>query len=129
MMKKLQKLGSALMLPVAVLPIAGILMGLGYLLCPAFMMGDAWAESLGYATSGFAHTVGYLMITAGNALIGAMAQLFVIGVASLVIFQRPADTDKFGWPLLAAVMIEQVVALLAPTEDPLCQRVKIDGTV
>ncbi len=30
---------------------------------------------------------------------------------------------------LAAVMIEQVVALLAPTEDPLCQRVKIDGTV
>ena len=31
--------------------------------------------------------------------------------------------------LLAAVMIEQVVALLAPTEDPLCQRVKIDGTV
>ena len=29
MMKKLQKLGSALMLPVAVLPICGILMGLG----------------------------------------------------------------------------------------------------
>ena len=46
MMKKLQKLGSALMLPVATLPICGILMGLGYLLCPAYMMG-AWAESLG----------------------------------------------------------------------------------
>ena len=81
MMKKLQKLGSALMLPVAVLPIAGILMGLGYLLCPAYMMGAEWAASLGHATSGTAYTIGYLMITAGNALIGAMAQLFVIGVA------------------------------------------------
>lgn len=30
MMKKLQKLGKALMLPVAALPICGILMGLGY---------------------------------------------------------------------------------------------------
>ena len=33
-MKFLQKLGKALMLPVAVLPICGILMGIGYLLCP-----------------------------------------------------------------------------------------------
>ena len=32
MMKYLQKLGKALMLPVAVLPICGILMGLGYAL-------------------------------------------------------------------------------------------------
>ena len=34
MMKKLQKLGKALMLPVAVLPICGILMGLGYAIAP-----------------------------------------------------------------------------------------------
>ena len=33
MMKYLQKLGKALMLPVAVLPICGILMGLGYASC------------------------------------------------------------------------------------------------
>lgn len=32
-MKFLQKLGKALMLPVAVLPICGVLMGIGYLLC------------------------------------------------------------------------------------------------
>ena len=32
-MKFLQKLGKALMLPVAVLPICGILMGIGYFLC------------------------------------------------------------------------------------------------
>ena len=38
-MKFLQKLGKALMLPVAVLPICGVLMGIGYLLCPATMQG------------------------------------------------------------------------------------------
>ena len=35
-MKFLQKLGKALMLPVAVLPICGILMGIGYRLCPEY---------------------------------------------------------------------------------------------
>ena len=38
-MKFLQKLGKALMLPVACLPICGILMGIGYALCPATMEG------------------------------------------------------------------------------------------
>ena len=37
MMKYLQKLGKALMLPVAALPVAGILMGVGYLLAPGVM--------------------------------------------------------------------------------------------
>lgn len=80
MMKKLQKLGSALMLPVAVLPICGILMGIGYLLCPAYMMGADWAASLGYATSGFAYSVGFFLIKAGGALIDNMAILFAVGV-------------------------------------------------
>ena len=39
MMKFLQRLGKALMLPVACLPICGILMGIGYLLCPQTMQG------------------------------------------------------------------------------------------
>ena len=37
MMKWLQKLGKALMLPVAALPVCGILMGIGYALAPAVM--------------------------------------------------------------------------------------------
>ncbi len=81
MMKRLQKLGSALMLPVACLPICGILMGLGYLLCPAYMMGGDWAASLGYATSGFAYSLGFFLIKAGGALIDNMAILFAIGTA------------------------------------------------
>ncbi|MGN1016798.1 MAG: PTS transporter subunit EIIC [Faecousia sp.] len=81
MMKHLQKLGSALMLPVACLPICGILMGLGYLLCPAYMMGAEWAASLGHATSGVAYTIGFFLIKAGSALIDNMHLLFVIGVS------------------------------------------------
>ena len=47
-MKYLQKLGKALMLPVACLPICGILMGIGYLLCPASMQGgDICASGFG----------------------------------------------------------------------------------
>ena len=38
-MKYLQKLGKALMLPVSCMPICALLMGLGYLLCPAAMQG------------------------------------------------------------------------------------------
>ena len=37
MMKWLQKLGKALMLPVAALPVCGILMGIGYALAPAVL--------------------------------------------------------------------------------------------
>nr|WP_297873851.1 N-acetylglucosamine-specific PTS transporter subunit IIBC [uncultured Blautia sp.] len=75
-MKYLQKLGKALMLPVACLPICGILMGIGYALAPAAMAG----EVNGYVASGAAYTVGFFLIKAGAALIDNMALLFVIGV-------------------------------------------------
>ena len=76
MMKYLQKLGKALMLPVACLPICGILMGIGYALAPAAMAG----EVNGYVASGAAYTIGFFLIKAGAALIDNMALLFVIGV-------------------------------------------------
>ena len=75
MMKKLQKLGKALMLPVAALPICGILMGLGYAIAPGVM------GVPGAATSGALYNIGFLLIKAGGALIDNMAWLFVIGVA------------------------------------------------
>ena len=71
-MKFLQKLGKALMLPVAVLPICGILMGIGYRLCPATMQGG---EILGVA-----NLIGLFLVKAGGALIDNMAILFAIGV-------------------------------------------------
>ena len=71
-MKFLQKLGKALMLPVAVLPICGILMGIGYWLCPATMQGGE--------ISGVANLIGLFLVKAGGALIDNMAILFAIGV-------------------------------------------------
>jgi hypothetical protein len=67
MMKKLQKLGKALMLPVAALPICGILMGLGYAIAPGVM------GVPGAATSGALYNIGFLLIKAGGALIDNMA--------------------------------------------------------
>ena len=70
-MKWLQKLGKALMLPVACLPICGILMGIGYLLCPATHRGEI---------TGIIPTIGLFLVKAGGALIDNMAILFAIGV-------------------------------------------------
>ena len=66
MMKWLQKLGKALMLPVAALPVCGILMGIGYALAPAVMGAEG-------ATTGAAYTIGFLLVKAGGALIDNMA--------------------------------------------------------
>ena len=71
-MKFLQKLGKALMLPVAVLPICGILMGIGYWLCPATMQGGE--------IQGAANLIGLFLVKAGGALIDNMAILFAIGL-------------------------------------------------
>lgn len=64
------------MLPVACLPICGILMGIGYALAPAAMAG----EVAGYQASGLAYQIGYYLIKAGGALIDNMAILFAIGI-------------------------------------------------
>lgn len=77
MMKYLQKLGKSLMLPVACLPVCGILMGIGYILAPAAMAG----EVAGFTAGGFLYTVGLFLIKAGGALIDNMPWLFAIGVA------------------------------------------------
>ena len=71
-MKFLQKLGKALMLPVACLPICGLLMGIGYALCPSTMQGGD--------VTGFLQLLGLFLVKAGAALIDNMAILFVIGV-------------------------------------------------
>lgn len=71
-MKFLQRLGKSLMLPVACLPICGILMGIGYALCPATMQGGD--------ITGIVQQIGYYMVKAGGALIDNMAILFAIGI-------------------------------------------------
>lgn len=77
MMRYLQRIGKALMLPVACLPVCGILMGVGYILAPAAMAG----EVAGFTAGGFLYSVGLFLIKAGGALIDNMPYLFAIGVA------------------------------------------------
>ena len=134
MMKKLQKLGSALMLPVAVLPICGILMGLGYLLCPAYMMGGDWAASLGHATSGLAHSIGYVMIKAGGALIDNMAWLFAVGVAVGLAKENNGTAGLAGLvsflmvrTLVAADVVEQVVPFMVESTNNVAAYGKVAG--
>ncbi|ERI89771.1 PTS system, N-acetylglucosamine-specific IIBC component [Clostridiales bacterium oral taxon 876 str. F0540] len=67
MMKYLQRLGKSLMLPVAALPVASILMGIGY-----------WIDPTGWGANS---VVSAFLLKAGGSLIDNMAILFAIGVA------------------------------------------------
>ena len=110
MMKHLQKLGSAMMLPVACLPICGILMGLGYALAPA-AMGAAGA------TSGFAYVLGFFLIKAGAALIDNMAILFAIGVAVGLAKEANGTAGLAGlvsWLMITTLLNPGTVGTIAP---------------
>ena len=76
-MKWLQKLGKALMLPVACLPICGILMGIGYLLCPSTMQGGD--------VVGFAQTLGFFLVKYFN-LPSIGCAIFAV-IASIIYIQ------------------------------------------
>ena len=67
MMKYLQKLGKSLMLPVACLPVASIMMGIGY-----------WIDPTGWGAN---NVIAAFLLKGGGALIDNMGILFAIGVA------------------------------------------------
>ena len=102
MLKYLQRLGKALMLPVSCLPICGILMGLGYAFAPGVM------GVPGAATSGAAYTVGFLLVKAGGALIDNMAWLFAIGAAVGLADDHDATAGLAG--LVSFLMMQQLLS-------------------
>ena len=106
-MEKLQKLGRALMVPVAVLPAAAILMGIGY-----------WIDPVGWG----AHSpVAALLIKAGASIIDSMPILFAVGVA------YGMSKDKDGAAALAGLVGFLVVTtLLSPAA--IAQFTKVDVT-
>ena len=101
MMKWLQKLGKALMLPVAALPVCGILMGIGYALAPAVMGAEG-------PTTGAAYTIGFLLIKAGGALIDNMAWLFAIGAAVGLADDHDGTAGLAG--LVSFLMMQQLLS-------------------
>ena len=109
MMKYLQKLGKSLMLPVAVLPICGLLMGIGYALCPSTMQGGT--------VEGLAQIIGFLLVKAGGALIDNMQILFVIGVAVGMADEpdgTPALAGLASWLMVQQLLSTGVVSTIMP---------------
>lgn len=109
MMKFLQKLGKSLMLPVAVLPICGLLMGIGYYLCPSTMQGGT--------VEGLAQIIGFLLVKAGGALIDNMQILFVIGVAVGMADEpdgTPALAGLASWLMIQQLLSTGVVSTIMP---------------
>ena len=106
-MKFLQKLGRSLMLPVACLPICGILMGIGYLMCPATMQGGE--------IEGIVAQIGYYLVKAGGALIDNMAILFAIGIG----VGMSKDNDGTGglaalasWLMITSLLAKENVMVI-----------------
>ena len=95
MMKYLQKLGKSLMLPVACLPAAGILMGIGY-----------WIDPIGWGSNS---AIAAFLIKAGGAIIDNMAILFAIGVGVGM-----ADDHEGTSALAALVSWLMIQTLLSP---------------
>ncbi|KXA16785.1 PTS system, N-acetylglucosamine-specific IIBC component [Fusobacterium equinum] len=92
MFSYLQKIGKALMVPVAVLPAAAILMGIGY-----------WIDPTGWGANS---QLAAFLIKAGAAIIDNMAILFAVGVAFGM------SKDKNGAAALTGLVAFQVVTTL-----------------
>lgn len=110
MMKTLQKLGKSLMLPVASLPVCGILMGIGYFLSPATMQGGE--------ITGVFSLIGFFLIKAGGALIDNMAILFAIGVAVGMSDDHEGTSALAGlvsWLMITKLLAVGVVTTLMPS--------------
>ena len=111
MMKQLQKLGKALMLPVAALPICGILMGIGYLMCPATMQGGD--------VTGIVQIIGFFLVKAGGALIDNMSWLFAVGVAVGLADDKDGTAGLSGlvsWLMITKLLNPSVISVLTGAE-------------
>jgi N-acetylglucosamine PTS system EIICBA or EIICB component len=97
MMKYLQRLGRSLMLPVAVLPAAAILMGIGY-----------WIDPSGW---GAGSPIAAFLIKAGGSIIDNMAILFAVGVA------LGMSKEKDGSAALSGLVAYLVVTTVLSTNS------------
>lgn len=106
MMKYLQKLGKSLMLPVACLPVASILMGIGY-----------WIDPTGWGGN---NVIAAFLLKAGGALIDNMPILFAIGVAVGMAVKSDGTSALAG--LVSWLMVQ---TLLSPGAVSMFMRIDI----
>lgn len=76
MFKKFSQLGRAFMLPIAILPAAGLLLGLG-----GALTNDAATKAYPFLNVGWLQTILKVMSFAGNAVFANIALIFAIGLA------------------------------------------------
>lgn len=108
MMNYLQKLGRSLMLPVAVLPAAAILMGIGY-----------WIDPTGWGAD--SPTAAFL-IKAGSSIIDHIPVLFAVGVALGMAKERDGSAALSG---LVAFLV--TTTLLSTGTVAMLQGVEVDA--
>ncbi|MFC3418624.1 N-acetylglucosamine-specific PTS transporter subunit IIBC [Salinicoccus hispanicus] len=97
MLRYIQNMGRAFMLPVAVLPAAALLLGIGYAIDP-----EGWGE--GNAVAG-------MFIAAGNAILNNLAILFAVGLAFGM------SKDKNGAAAIAGLVSFLVVTTLLSADS------------
>lgn len=107
MMKYFQKLGKALMLPVACLPVAGILYGIGY-----------WIDPTGWGANS---VIAAFLIKAASSIIDNMAILFAIGVG----VGMSEDNDGTGG-LAGLVSWLVITTLLSPGSVAFLKGIEVD---
>ncbi|KAA9297963.1 MULTISPECIES: PTS transporter subunit IIABC [Aerococcus] len=76
MFEKFSKLGQAFMLPIAILPVAGLLLGLG-----SALSNDAALAQFPFLANDFIQAVFTVMTMAGNAVFANLPLIFSIGIA------------------------------------------------
>lgn len=93
MFKKFSRLGQAFMLPIAILPVAGLLLGIG-----SALSNDAAVAAMPFLGGNFIQIIFKVMSAAGNAVFSNLPLIFAIGAAVGL-----ADKDKGTAGLSAAV--------------------------
>ncbi len=105
MMKYLQKIGRSLMLPVACLPAAGILYGIGY-----------WIDPAGWGSNSLAAA---FCIKAASAIIDQIPILFALGVSIGMASDRdgtPALAGLVSWLMITTLLSSNAVAMYMGVE-------------
>ena len=93
-MKYAYRLGKAVMLPVACLPVAGLLMGVGF-----------WLDPVGQGEN---LLLAYVMILAGSVLIDNMSLLFTLGVAVGLADEQDGTAALAG--VISWLMIQKILS-------------------
>lgn len=105
MFSYLQKIGRSLMIPVAVLPAAAILLGIGY-----------WIDPTGWGSNSVLATI---LIKSGAAIIDNMSILFALGVAFGMSKDKSGNaalTGLVGFMVVTTLLSPAVVGMLTKAE-------------